>query len=57
MKMLCIDDEPLMLKMLEMAIKEARPNADVKSFRKPTELLEETKTNGFDIAFLLRKRR
>lgn len=52
MKMLCIDDEPLMLKMLEMAIKEARPDADVKSFRKQTELLEEAKTNGCDIAFL-----
>lgn len=52
MKMLCIDDEPLMLKMLEMAIKEARPDADIKSFRKQTELLEEAKTNGCDIAFL-----
>ena len=29
MRMLCVDDEPLMLRMLEMAIKEARPDADI----------------------------
>ena len=29
MRILCVDDEPLMLKMLEMAIKEARPDAEL----------------------------
>ena len=33
MRMLCVDDEPLMLKMLEMAIKEAKPDADVTAYR------------------------
>lgn len=52
MRMLCVDDEPLMLKMLEMAIKEAKPDADVTSYRKQTELLEDAQKNGCDIAFL-----
>ena len=52
MRMLCVDDEPLMLKMLEMAIKEAKPDADITAFRKQEELLEDAKTNGCDIAFL-----
>ena len=52
MRILCVDDEPLMLKMLEMAVREARPDADITAFRKQTELLEEAKANGCDIAFL-----
>ena len=50
--MLCVDDEPLMLKMLEMAIKEARPDADITAYRKQAELLEDARKNGCDIAFL-----
>ena len=50
--MLCVDDEPLMLKMLEMAIKEAKPDADVTAYRFQDELLEDAKKNGCDIAFL-----
>ena len=52
MRMLCVDDEPLMLKMLEMAIREAKPDADITAFRKQEELLEDAKKNGCDIAFL-----
>ena len=52
MRMLCVDDEPLMLKMLEMAIKEARPDADITAHRKQAELLEDARKNGCDIAFL-----
>ena len=52
MKILCVDDEPLMLQMLEMAIKEAQPDADVLAFDEPEDLLDEAKANGCDIAFL-----
>ena len=52
MRMLCVDDEPLMLKMLEMAIKEAKPDADITAYRKQADLLEDAKQNGCDIAFL-----
>ena len=52
MKILCIDDEPLALEMLEEAIQEAKPDADVKAFRKQSELLAEAQKNGCDIAFL-----
>ena len=52
MKILCVDDEPLMLQMLEMAIREAQPDADVLAFDEPEDLLDEAKANGCDIAFL-----
>ena len=52
MRILCVDDEPLMLKMLEMAVKEAKPDADITAFSKQTDLLEEAKKNGCDVAFL-----
>ena len=52
MKILCLDDEPLALKMLEKSIREAQPNADVTPFRKQADLLEEAKTSGCDVAFL-----
>ena len=52
MRMLCVDDEPLMLKMLEMAVKAARLDAGIKAFRKQPELPEDAKQNGCDIAFL-----
>ena len=52
MRILCVDDEPLMLQMLEMAVREARPDADITAFSKQTDLLSEAKENGCDIAFL-----
>ena len=52
MRILCVDDEQLMLKMLEMAVKEARPDAEVTAYRKQAELLEDARKNGCDIAFL-----
>ena len=52
MRILCVDDEPLMLQMLEMAVSEAEPDADITAFSKQTDLLNEAKTNGCDIAFL-----
>jgi len=52
MKMLCVDDEPLMLIMLEKAVREAAPDADISAFRYQEDLLEEAKKNGCDVAFL-----
>ena len=52
MKILCVDDEPLALQMLEMSVKKAKPDANVMSFRKPKDLLLEAEQNGCDIAFL-----
>ena len=52
MKILCVDDEPLALEMLTEAIEEAQPDADIKPFHKQSELLEEARQNGCDIAFL-----
>ena len=52
MRILCVDDEPLMLQMLEMAVREAQPDADITAFSKQTDLLNEAKANGCDIAFL-----
>ncbi len=52
MRILCVDDEPLMLQMLETAVREARPEAEIASFEYPDELLEDAGENGCDIAFL-----
>lgn len=52
MRMLCVDDEPLMLQMLEMAVSEAAPDGDIKAFSKQTDLLEDARKNGCDVAFL-----
>ena len=52
MRILCVDDEPLMLKMLEMAIREAKPDADLTVHNKQKDLLEDARQNGCDIAFL-----
>lgn len=52
MKILCVDDELLALEMLEEAVREAQPDADVKAFRKQSELLAEAESGGCDIAFL-----
>ena len=52
MRILCVDDEPLMLKMLEMAIKEAKPDAELTAHSKQSDLLDDARQNGCDIAFL-----
>lgn len=52
MRILCIDDEPLMRQMVEMSVKEAKPDADVKVFEKQEALLDDAKKNGCDVALL-----
>ena len=52
MRILCLDDEPLALKMLEAAIRETKSDAEVTAFRKQADLLEDAKQNGCDVAFL-----
>ena len=52
MRILCVDDEPLALQMLEMSIQKAKPGVEVIGFDEPEDLLEEAKQNGCDIAFL-----
>ena len=52
MRILCVDDEPLALQMLELSVRKARPDAEVFAFRKPRELLEAAEQNGCDVAFL-----
>lgn len=52
MKILAVDDEALALEMLTDAISEAVPDAELKAFNKPSQLLEEAREGGCDIAFL-----
>lgn len=52
MKILCLDDEPLALKMLQISVEKVKPDAAVKAFTKQKELLAEAETNGCDVAFL-----
>ncbi len=52
MKILCLDDEPLALKMLETCVKQVRPEAEDISFDDQDDLLEEAENKGCDIAFL-----
>ena len=52
MRILCIDDEPLMRHMVEMAVKEARPDADVHVFERQADLIMEAEKNGCDVALL-----
>ena len=52
MRIMCVDDEPLALQMLESSVKKAKPDAEVSAFRKPRELLDAAKQSGCDIAFL-----
>ena len=46
MRILCVDDEPLALQMLEMSVKKAKPDAEVFTFRKQRELLEAAQKGG-----------
>ena len=41
MKILCLDDEQLALQMLEMCVKQVKPDADVLAFDDQDDLLEE----------------
>ena len=52
MRILCIDDEPLMRKMVEMAAKEARPDADVQVFERQGDLIRAAEKDGCDVALL-----
>ena len=52
MRILCLDDEPLALKLLVTMIEKVKPDAEVESFRIQTELLEAAEKNGCDVAFL-----
>ena len=52
MRILCIDDEPLMRQMVEMAVKEAKPDADVQVFEKHAELNKAEQKGGCDVALL-----
>lgn len=52
MTILAVDDEKLLLMALENAIREAVPDADVQSFRKPAEALAYTEENEVSVAFL-----
>ncbi len=52
MRILCLDDEPLALKLLASTVETVKPDAEVLPFKKQTELLEEAEKNGCDVAFL-----
>ena len=52
MNLLLIDDEPLLLRQLERAVREAIPEAGIHSFSKAREALEYAKTEKVDVAFL-----
>ena len=52
MKILCLDDEQLALQMLEMCVKQVKPDADVLAFDDQDDLLDEAEQNGCDVAFL-----
>ena len=52
MKILCLDDEELALRMLEMCVKKVKPDAEVLAFDDQDDLLAEAEKNGCDVAFL-----
>lgn len=52
MRILCVDDEPLALQMLEQAVSKAKPDAEVSAFKYQDELIADAQKNGCDIAFL-----
>ena len=54
MKILCVDDEPLMLKMLEMAVSEAKPDAEIEGFEEyPRTCLRQPKRTAATLLFLI----
>lgn len=52
MEIIAADDEPLALRSLVRAIKEARPDAEIKDFDEPELVLEYAKEHPVDVAFL-----
>ncbi|MBR6172846.1 MAG: response regulator [Eubacterium sp.] len=52
MRILCLDDEELALRMLEICVREVKPDAEVEGFDDQDELLESAEKNGCDVAFL-----
>ena len=52
MRILCLDDEPLALEMLETYVQEVKPDADVEGFDDQIDLLESAEKSGCDVAFL-----
>ena len=55
MKILCLDDEPLALKMLKLTIEKVKPDARVLAFSKQKGLIDEAEANGCDVAFLVKE--
>ena len=52
MRILCLDDEELALQMLEICVREVKPDAEVEGFDDQDDLLESAEKNGCDVAFL-----
>ncbi len=46
MRILCLDDEPLALKMLQLAVEKAKPEAEILTFSKQRELIAEAESGG-----------
>ena len=52
MRILCLDDEELALRMLETCVREVKPDAEVEGFDDQDDLLESAEKSGCDVAFL-----
>lgn len=52
MRLIAVDDEPLMLEHMTNCIKEAEPDSMLESFSLPTKALEYAKEHTIDVAFL-----
>ena len=52
MKLIVVDDEPLVLQGEANLIRRIRPDAEVSTFGSPTEALEYFKTASADVVFL-----
>ena len=52
MKIVAVDDEPMMLEELVEAIREARPDAELTSYTNPLEMLKEAEGGNYDVTFL-----
>ena len=52
MRILCLDDEPLALQMLQMCVEKVKPDADVEAFDDQDDLLADAQQNGCDVALL-----
>lgn len=52
MRVLCVDDEEMLLEELERTVREVMPDADMISFADDAEALEFAQNNAVDIAFL-----